>query len=545
MSDSGAALSHIAQSYDDTPYMSHAFFYCAPGHLRAAAHLYGVDTEPLEKARVLELGCSAGGNLLPFAMAYPQSHCVGVDLSTVQVARGQEVARDLGVANLTLRAMSLTDITSDFGQFDYIIVHGVYSWVPPEVQQAILRVCRENLASRGLACISYNTYPGWKIGDIVRDAMLLHGEGAQDAGERIARGKAMLEALHQGMSDSPLAGALRGAIEKVRRHSDYYLAHEYFEDYNLPCYFMRFAQDAAGAGLGYVGDAEPHTELPVSYGGPVRQGQGVLALREPKVLRQQYLDFAVARNFRKSLLTRADRIDAGLLSLPDQERLRELRVAGNFSAAPRDDKAPTNARAYQNQRGRKLHTSEAHVEAVMQALTQAWPGSLSWDELCERTRGKFAVNGDAPTGHADEVSKGLSVLFRLGLLYLSREPGPYDDTSERAFSGHPQLIPGYAYLSRRNAAQQGFGVGSFNLWHDIAGAVLSPNDRAMLPLLDGWLDRPGVIGQAAAMIAKAAQARQAQPSTPKIDPQAEAEKFIDRLLGRLHAQGVLRAQGKR
>ncbi len=63
--------------------------------MRAAAHLYGLDTVPLEKARVLELGCAGGGNLLPFVLAYPQAQVVGLDLSSVQVAQGQELIQAL------------------------------------------------------------------------------------------------------------------------------------------------------------------------------------------------------------------------------------------------------------------------------------------------------------------------------------------------------------------------------------------------------------------------------------------------------------------
>lgn len=78
------------------------------------------------------------GNLLPFALAYPQAHIVGVELSSVQVNQGLEVVQALGVQNLHLHAMSLTDITPEFRQFDSIIAHGVFSWVPPEVREAML-----------------------------------------------------------------------------------------------------------------------------------------------------------------------------------------------------------------------------------------------------------------------------------------------------------------------------------------------------------------------------------------------------------------------
>src|SRR5690606_7964133 len=104
--------------------------------------------------------------------------------------------------NLHLHAMSLTDITPEFGQFDYIVAHGVFSWVPPEVREAMLRIVRENLSPKGIGYISYNTYPGWKAGDIVRDAMLLHSHTAQSDDDKLAAAKAMLNLLSDGIAGS-------------------------------------------------------------------------------------------------------------------------------------------------------------------------------------------------------------------------------------------------------------------------------------------------------------------------------------------------------
>jgi 2-polyprenyl-3-methyl-5-hydroxy-6-metoxy-1,4-benzoquinol methylase len=139
--------------------------------------------------------CAAGGNLIPFAARHPEASALGVDLSTVQVSQGVAAIAHAGLSNVQLRAFNIADIDASFGQFDYIVCHGVYSWVPGPVQDAILRICSENLAPNGVAYVSYNVYPGWKSREIVRDAMILRGSPA-----RRARRTAFLCARHARVS---------------------------------------------------------------------------------------------------------------------------------------------------------------------------------------------------------------------------------------------------------------------------------------------------------------------------------------------------------
>lgn len=117
----------IVDYYNAVPYTSHPFPQSAVEHLEAIVFLFGLDAPAARTARVLELGCAAGGNLIPFAARHPQSSCLGVDLSTVQIAQGQHVVASAGLGNIELRAMNLADIDVSFGQFDYMICHDVYS----------------------------------------------------------------------------------------------------------------------------------------------------------------------------------------------------------------------------------------------------------------------------------------------------------------------------------------------------------------------------------------------------------------------------------
>lgn len=475
----------IAEHYDRTQYTSNAFFYSSPGHLRATAHLYGVETVPIEKARVLELGCAAGGNLLPFALAYPEAHAVGVDLSPLQIQQGQKVVQDLGIKNLDLRAMSLTDIDKDFGQFDYIIVHGVFSWVPPEVRQAILRICRENLSPQGIAYVSYNTYPGWKAGDIVRDAMLLHSHSATTDEEKLASAKAMLTLLSDGLAASnPLAPSLRGAVAQLQKQSDYYVAHEYLETFNAPCYFLEFADAAQQAGLAYLGDAESHSELSATYGQNVQLNHSLIAMGQPKVLRQQYLDLAIGRNFRKSMLVHQER-EADVAVSPNLDLLPDLRWAGHFTRGESPADAPAGHHAYINHRGGPLNTSEAKVIAVIETLTTAWPRTLSFDELLAGVQATTYIEGDAEA-QAKAVQEALEILFRLNQLRYGCGAGPYDAESIEVVdeTSNPTLLDGFLNVLEAGRDPE-FGMGQANAWHEVVRLNLKEAETYILRYMDG------------------------------------------------------------
>src|SRR4051794_35074498 len=112
------------------PYESVPFPQTQPARLAAVAHVFSLAAPSPRTARVLELGCASGGNLIPLAAHYPEGEFVGVDLSQRQIDEGKARIERLGLKNIRLRQMSLMDLKPKDGTFDYIICHGVYSWVP-------------------------------------------------------------------------------------------------------------------------------------------------------------------------------------------------------------------------------------------------------------------------------------------------------------------------------------------------------------------------------------------------------------------------------
>lgn len=470
------ALNHELSSYYDTvPYESHPFPQTAPEHLEALAFLFGLDAPAPAGARVLELGCAAGGNLIPFAARYPQASALGVDLSSVQVGQGRVAIGHAKLPNVELRAFNIADIDASFGKFDYIVCHGVYSWVPAAVQQAILRVCSENLADNGVAYVSYNVYPGWKAREIVRDAMILRGAPRDEPDEKLSYARGMLEFLEQSARpDSVLKKTLEETMPIIRGASGAYLLHEFLEPHNAPCYFKQFAARAGAQGLSYLADAEPSTMFVQNYGEKVREP----LLREcggSQVMMEQYLDFLVNRTFRQSLLVKQERA-AQIRYRLDAQRLRALEYAGVFQAADGGaltldaQEQPCNA-----MRNLRVTLRLPLHKAVAQVLDAQYPASVSIEALLQAVS---ARTGEPRAAVEPLVMTMLEELLILGAVRVRCRAVP----AAAQIAAQPQALasvrsaPGLALSAGPTA-------GACNLWHEPVG--LSLLERCLLPLLDG------------------------------------------------------------
>ena len=184
-------------SYEVVPYHGRPSGESHPDTLATIATLFGMKPPSVPHARVLEIGCASGENLIPMAAELPEGRFLGIDASERQVAEGRATIEAAGLGNVELRRMDLLDAGPDLGTFDYIVCHGVFSWVTPAVQQGILSLIAATLAPTGLAYVSYNTYPGWHMRGIVRDAMLFHIDGEADPREGIRKGREVLDFLVQ------------------------------------------------------------------------------------------------------------------------------------------------------------------------------------------------------------------------------------------------------------------------------------------------------------------------------------------------------------
>ena len=108
-------------TYDEVPYMAASFPNTHPEILAVTALMRGLEPPSLAGARVLELGCARGANLVPMACSMPEATFVGVDLSQRQIDEARAMAAAVGATNVTLHAMDLCDVDEGFGSFDYVI----------------------------------------------------------------------------------------------------------------------------------------------------------------------------------------------------------------------------------------------------------------------------------------------------------------------------------------------------------------------------------------------------------------------------------------
>ena len=99
-----------ATSYDELPYSSHPLAAGHPENLACKALLHGLRPAAVENCRLLELGCSTGGNLIPLGELLPNAEFVGLDHAARQIARGRAIVESLGLSNVDLRTLSFEEV---------------------------------------------------------------------------------------------------------------------------------------------------------------------------------------------------------------------------------------------------------------------------------------------------------------------------------------------------------------------------------------------------------------------------------------------------
>ena len=367
----------LRKSYDDLPYTNRAKPFTHISRIGAIGKLRGLSPAAPPACSVLELGCADGENLFPMAIDFPKSKFMGIDLSPVQIETGIANAARLSISNVKLQTANILELTTnDLGKYDFIIAHGVFSWVPSNVQEKILTICRDHLTDNGLAYISYNTYPGWLAKQAHLEMFRYHTRQIDDP-----RGKAesvvdflqVLPTLQDSPGDPPtiLLQRLRHELENMEDPLTY-LAHEYLVDADCPFYFTEFLDRAREFDLQYVDDAYPGStslgRLPFAAAKWV--SQNISDFYE----QQQYVDFMCNVSFRRSLLCRSDlSIQRGI----SFNALSSLFVNAICRRVETDGDEPK----FKTDPGRIFSIENPDLRRLLECLVDARPASVSMSHL--------------------------------------------------------------------------------------------------------------------------------------------------------------------
>src|SRR3954469_14363625 len=322
-----------ANVYDDVPYSNYPYAQTHPDRLATVAILHGLEPPDPFHARVLELGCGAGGNLLAMAAATPGVRALGVDLAREPVEAGRAAAAAIGLGNVELRQGDVRALADgSLGEFDYVVAHGLYAWVPPDARDAVLGTIAASLAPDGVAYVSYNAHPGGYFRQMLRDVGLWHARGIDDQLERARKAQELYKFLNeQRATDADTYGALlEREVPPLADGPLYRLVHDALSDAWEPLWFGEFAAHAAAHGMMFVGEADlsglRSELLPAGVDAEVwalaRGGRGAF---EP------YSDLLTARHFRQSVLCRAG---APVTPEPASERAQRLHWAARPNAEP-------------------------------------------------------------------------------------------------------------------------------------------------------------------------------------------------------------------
>lgn len=431
-----------SSTYDDIPYPGGPYPQSHPSKMATLAALFGMEPVDIHQAQILELGCAAGSNLIPMATQLPGATFVGVEGAARQVAAGQQLIADLQLENITLHHKDILDIAPTFGVFDYIIVHGVYSWVQDAVQEKILSICKQNLSPQGVAYVSYNTYPGWRMRGMLRDMMMYHTTQFAEPQAKVRQARALIEFLAQSVptENNPYGLWLKQELETMRRWQDNYIFHDSLEEVNEPVYFHQFMERATRQGLQYLGDANFSTMLASNFDTNVQQT--LQRVGTTLVAMEQYMDFIRNRMFRHTLLCHEGLVLRRNLT-PDQ--LQGFYITSSLApAAEAPDLRSTEQVVFRNAQG-TLTSGQPLVKAAMLFLSQQFPLAVVFESVLNQAHTMLSAEEvevqDAAALKRDQVMLGEALLLgsARNLLGLSLYPHAFT-VSVSAFPCTTRLI---------------------------------------------------------------------------------------------------------
>ncbi|MBM3791399.1 MAG: methyltransferase domain-containing protein [Acidobacteria bacterium] len=497
-------------SYDEVRYPVHAVLQAHPERLAVIAKLMGMNPAPVESCRVMELGCGAGATTIALAHALPESSFLGIDSAAAPIAEARSFARELGLRNIEFLQADIADWKPVERHFDYIIAHGVFSWVPHEVQESIFTIIRAGLKPDGVAFVSYNAYPGWHRVRMVREMMLFHVRQIEDYVERVAQARGLIRFLADSQSEEdPYRALLQHELERLEPRSDEALIHDELNPANMPLYFHEFMRRAAGHGLQYLGEADFHEMHARRL--PEKAQEKLAELEHDLHAKEQYLDFIKCRRFRQTLLCHQQ---VPLSRSPGRDCIMALHISAQIRSTNPEAEAKTTENAeFQAPGGARVTTNRPLAKAAFRRLEEAWPQALHFSDLLSDVRRALCKNpATERQGDAGELADILLAAYSAGAVTMhSCPPRPAAEVSP-----YPVASP-----IARLQARSGRKVTTLRLSMVQIADEITPH---LLTLLDGTRNREQLVEEMSRFVeaAGAAAGKRVVEGGPSVRETVEA-----------------------
>jgi SAM-dependent methyltransferase len=311
----GELMSWNAGYVADVPYAANYSQAMSPGWITTAAIAARQIPRTIDQGfRYLDLGCGYATTLLPLAASNPHAEFVGIDFMPEHVAFAERVIQRTQLTNATVMEASFQDIVDNPARlgdpFDFIVMHGVYTWVSPQIRASILELINRHLKPGGIVYVGYNAHPGWTRSQPLQH--LIYTIAQQHAGSSIDKMIAAVRFLAQMKAvDAPilknmeLPPSLKEAMEDPDRLLPWaasYLAHEYLNEHWNPIFFSNLCADMSSAKMSYVGACRMMDHVESS--GWSEEQQKIIAQCHNPVLAESVKDMLMPSGFRRDLFAR-------------------------------------------------------------------------------------------------------------------------------------------------------------------------------------------------------------------------------------------------
>ncbi len=466
-------------AYDAILYPGQPLAQAHPDRLTTLAALFGLAIPKLEASHILELGCGDGLNLIGIAQNMPNAQCLGVDLAAAGLERGNAVIQQLSLQNITLKLLDINEIGADFGQFDFIIAHGLYSWVPEKIRDKILSICKNNLTENGIAYVSYNTYPGGYLRNMVRDMMRYHVEEFDSAQQKIEQARAIVEFIADSARDDSdvYRQLLQKEHERIRQFLDSSLYHDDLSESNAPVYFHQFMDHAKRHGLQYLSEAHFFETQAGVF--PPNVVDVLNQVSDSRIAKEQYMDFLKGRRFRQTLLCHGDH---KLEPLPCAENIMNFLVGAPVypESGTKFEIDSCETVTFIGPEHSAIKTDNPLIKAALLHLGKIWPDTIHFKDLLNYAFSACDIQLDVQESEKKLADMLLRAYAGAVVEFHLLPP---------AFVLHPGEYPIASHLARIQCTE---GNKVTNLRH-YAIKIEDPIGHRLLQLLDGTRNRAQLI----------------------------------------------------